>query len=294
MKALLAQVPSFDRRRPAADGQPVRHQPRLLHAHALPGRPPRPGRSGWPAWAVGLVLGVRNFSQQGMFLVGGTLADRFGYKPLIVAGCVLRTVGFALLGLVDTLPALIVASAATGLAGALFNPAVRAYLAAEARGAPGGGVRRCSTSSTRPASWSARWSDWPCWPADFRLVCPVAAVIFGLLDRVAGPSPARAPAAPSAVRNRRGGRWPRWRAIAANRPFLLFSVAMIGSYVLAFQVYLALPMRARELFGEPDRAGDQVLFAVSALAGRRRPAPADAMGQGRTSPGRAPSSGDWR
>jgi MFS family permease len=35
-----------------------------------------------------------------MFLVGGTLADRLGYQPLIVAGCVLRTVGFAMLGLV--------------------------------------------------------------------------------------------------------------------------------------------------------------------------------------------------
>ncbi|RUQ02446.1 MFS transporter, partial [Microbacterium sp. HSID17254] len=38
---------------------------------------------------VGLILGVRNFSQQGMFLVGGSLADRFGYKPMIVAGCAL-------------------------------------------------------------------------------------------------------------------------------------------------------------------------------------------------------------
>jgi len=57
------------------------------------------GTLGLAGWLVGFVLGVRNFSQQGMFLVGGTLADRFGYKPLIVAGCVLRTVGFATLGL---------------------------------------------------------------------------------------------------------------------------------------------------------------------------------------------------
>ena len=39
-----------------------------------------------PAALVGLVLGVRNLSQQGMFLVGGTLADRLGYKPMIIAG----------------------------------------------------------------------------------------------------------------------------------------------------------------------------------------------------------------
>lgn len=34
------------------------------------------------AWTVGLVLGMRNFSQQGMFL----LADRIGYKLMILVG----------------------------------------------------------------------------------------------------------------------------------------------------------------------------------------------------------------
>src|SRR5882724_2070816 len=71
---------------------------------------------GLATWLVGLIMGIRNFSQQGMFLLGGSLADRFGYKPLIVAGCALRTVGFATLGLVDSVPALIIASAATGFA----------------------------------------------------------------------------------------------------------------------------------------------------------------------------------
>ncbi|MBU3750811.1 MAG: MFS transporter, partial [Mycobacterium sp.] len=84
------------------------------------------GPLGLAAWAVGLVLGVRNFSQQGMFIVGGTLADRLGYKPLIVAGCLLRTAGFGLLVFAHSLPAVLIASAATGFAGALFNPAVRA------------------------------------------------------------------------------------------------------------------------------------------------------------------------
>lgn len=83
-------------------------------------------------WAVGLVLGMRNLSQQGMFLIGGMLADRLGYRRLIIAGCALRTVGFGGLAVADALPGLLAASAATGLAGALFNPAVRAYLAAEA------------------------------------------------------------------------------------------------------------------------------------------------------------------
>ncbi|MGW3352193.1 MFS transporter, partial [Nonomuraea rubra] len=45
--------------------------------------------AGLAAWAIGLVLGLRNLSQQGMFLIGGTMADRIGYKPMIMAGCAL-------------------------------------------------------------------------------------------------------------------------------------------------------------------------------------------------------------
>ena len=94
------------------------------------------GPLGLAAWVIGFVLGVRNFSQQGLFLVGGTLADRFGYKPMIIAGCVLRTVGFGLLAFASSLPLIVLASALTGFAGALFNPAVRAYLAADETALP--------------------------------------------------------------------------------------------------------------------------------------------------------------
>ena len=41
---------------------------------------------GLAAWLVGLILGVRNLSQQGLFLIGGSLSDRimnrFGDTPL--------------------------------------------------------------------------------------------------------------------------------------------------------------------------------------------------------------------
>ncbi|MER0244300.1 MFS transporter, partial [Streptomyces sp. HSW2009] len=139
------------------------------------------GEVGLAAWAVGLVLGVRNLSQQGMFLIGGTLADRLGYKLPILTGCVLRTAGFALLGWVDSLPALIVASAATGFAGALFNPAVRAYLAAEA------GERRVDAFATFNVYYQGGMLVGPVvglalLTADFRAVCTVAAVIFAALS----------------------------------------------------------------------------------------------------------------
>ncbi|MEU0042974.1 MFS transporter [Streptomyces werraensis] len=230
------------------------------------------GGLGLAAWAVGLVLGVRNFSQQGMFLIGGTIADRFGYKGPIMAGCLLRTVGFGLLGWVDNLPALIAASAATGFAGALFNPAVRAYLAAEA------GDRRVDAFATFNVYYQAGMLLGPLvglalLVADFRLVCTVAAGLFaGLTTLQWRALPARrgdtadTTAAPV-------GMLAQWRTVVANRPFLLFSTAMIGSYVLTFQVYLALPLAAQGELGSRGTWATSGLFVVSAavaVAGQLR------------------------
>ncbi|MEV0115807.1 MFS transporter [Streptomyces sp. NPDC050844] len=227
------------------------------------------GSLGLAGWLVGLVMGVRNFSQQGMFLIGGTLADRFGYKPLIVAGCVLRTVGFATLGLVDSVPALIAASAATGFAGALFNPAVRAYLAADA------GERRVEAFALFNVFYQAGILLGPLvgmllTGVDFRITCLVSAAIFALLSVVQ----IRALPARRGSDTRGGedgvreGVLSQWRGVLANRAFLLFSLAMIGSYVLSFQVYLALPLEVRRVGGDGEfgTVAVALLFAASGLA----------------------------
>ncbi|WP_435208981.1 MFS transporter [Streptomyces sp. bgisy034] len=220
------------------------------------------GGVGLAAWAVGLVLGVRNFSQQGMFLIGGTLADRLGHKIPIMTGCLLRTVGFALLGWVDNLATLIVASAATGFAGALFNPAVRAYLAAEA------GERRVEAFAAFNVHYQAGMLLGPLvglalLAADFRLVCTTAAAVFAALTVFQW---RRLPARPGHAQGtvRREGVLSQWRTVAANRPFLLFAAAMIGSYVLTFQVYLALPLAAADALGANATAATSGLFVVSA------------------------------
>ncbi|RFC77380.1 MFS transporter [Streptomyces sp. AcE210] len=220
---------------------------------------------GLAAWAVGLVLGVRNLSQQGMFWLGGTLADRIGYKPMILAGCTLRTGAFVLLAFADTLPALIIASAATGFAGALFNPAVRAYLA------QGAGDRRVEAFAAFNVFYQAGILLGPLaglalLALDFRLVCAVSAVVFGVLALVqARALPARRPTADPQRTSGWRGIATDWRTIARNRPFVLFSVAMAGSYLLAFQTYLALPLQARTLVGDDSGTAMGVIFAVSAL-----------------------------
>ncbi|MBF6189732.1 MFS transporter [Nocardia implantans] len=222
---------------------------------------------GLAAWAVGLVLGIRNFAQQGMFLVGGTLADRLGYKPLIVAGCLLRTAGFALLAVADTLPALLVASAATGFAGALFNPAVRAYLAADS------GERRVEAFAVFNVFYQAGILFGPIaglalMAVDFRATATGAAVVFGVLTVAqlrALPQHRAEPKTTSVLDD--------WRVVLANRPFLLFAGAMISSSVLAFQVYLALPVHAARIAADSATMLMTAVFVLSgliAIAGQLR------------------------
>lgn len=227
------------------------------------------GPLGLAAWAVGLVLGVRNFSQQGMFVVGGTLADRLGYKPLIVAGCLLRTGGFALLAVAHSLPAVLIASAATGFAGALFNPAVRAYLAAEA------GERRVEAFAMFNIFYQAGILLGPLvglalMVFNFPVTAAGAAAVFAVLtvaqllalpQHSADPSPEKTSILDD------------WRVVVRNRSFLLFAAAMIGSYVLTFQVYLALPLQAAALAPHSQSAVVAGIFVVSgvvAVAGQLR------------------------
>lgn len=219
------------------------------------------GPLGLAAWAIGLVLGVRNFSQQGMFIIGGTLADRLGFKPLIVSGCVLRTAGFGLLVVADSLPAVLVASAATGFAGALFNPAVRAYVAADA------GPRRVEAFALFNVFYQAGILAGPLVGlalmfVDFKMTAAAAALVFaGLTVAQLFALPQRAVTSAqektSVLQD--------WRAVAANRSFLLFAAAMIGSYVLSFQVYLAMPLQARYLFPQSDSVVTAMIFVVSGV-----------------------------
>lgn len=219
------------------------------------------GPLGLAGWAVGLVLGVRNFSQQGMFVVGGTLADRIGYKPIIVAGCLLRTVAFAFLIVAHSLPAVLIATAAIGFASALFNPAVRAYLAADS------GDRRVEAFAVFNVFYQAGILLGPLlgvmlMAIDFRVTAAGAAAIFAVLTvaQLLALPQHRADPAPEKT-----SILDDWRVVIRNRSFLLFAAAMSGSYVLSFQIYLALPLQASLLTKRYESLLVAAVFVISGL-----------------------------
>ncbi|MTD54748.1 MFS transporter [Amycolatopsis sp. RM579] len=202
------------------------------------------------SWGVGLVLGLRNFSQQGMYLVGGTITDRFGYRAPIIAGCALRVLGFALLGVVTSLPALIIASAATGFAGALFLPAVRIGLA-EAAGPRRLEAFALSNVCNRTGILVGPLIGLALTGIDFRLTCLVSASVFAILTAV------QIRALPVQQTSRQGGHLLHdLREVLGNRRLIRFALVMTGVYVLSFQIYLALPLETTH------RAGGTVMITV--------------------------------
>lgn len=213
---------------------------------------------GLSAAVVGLVLGVRNLSQQGLFLLGGSAADRLGPRDVIIAGCALRTVGFGIFAFGDGLPVLLAASVLSGLAGALFNPAVRAYVAHEA------GERRAEAFALFNVFATTGALIGPLLGSalllvDFQTSALTAAGLFALLTLAQlWTLPARAPA-PS--HNSVLGDW---REAVGNRRFLAFAVAMVGLFAMESQLYLLLPSGAREATGWAGAAG--LVFLVGTLA----------------------------
>lgn len=217
------------------------------------------GHLAMAAWTTGLILGLRNLSQQGMFLIGGTLADRLGYKPMIMAGCALRIVGFGLFAVSGAPALLVVAAVLTGLAGALFNPAARAYLAHEA------GERKIEAFALFNIFYQLGILIGPLLGIAllgfaFPAVCVAAAGVFAVLTvlqwrylppRQGGEAGTDRPVLTD------------WREALTNRPFLGFAVAMFVSYALSFQIYLGLPLEVKRLTG--GQAGVVVIYATSAV-----------------------------
>ncbi|MEU6354653.1 MFS transporter [Streptomyces sp. NPDC047072] len=213
---------------------------------------------GMSAAVVGIVLGVRNLSQQGLFIIGGSASDRLGARGVIIAGCALRTVGFALFALGDSLAVLLAASVLSGLAGALFNPAVRTYIAQESADRKAEAFALFNVFATTGALIGPLLGSALLF-VDFRTSALTAAAIFAVLTVAqALVLPARA------VEPSRGTVLGDWREVVGNRAFLAFALAMVGMFTLENQLYLLLPDGAREATGWDGAAG--LVFLVGTLA----------------------------
>jgi MFS family permease len=219
---------------------------------------------GLGAALVGVVLGIRTFSQQGLFFVGGTLADRWGIKPVVLVGCVLRVLGFLGLAAFDSLAGVVAATVLVGFAAALFSPAVESAIAIEAgKSERSGGATRVQTFAllsvcNQIGSFTGPLIGSLLLLADFRIACLTAAVIFVLVIA------AHIRWLPREPGEHRDDPWlSGWTDVIRNRTFVLFAVAMSAQLVAYNQLYLLLPLEVERAWGTQTVLG--WFFAISAV-----------------------------
>jgi MFS transporter, DHA1 family, multidrug resistance protein len=211
---------------------------------------------GFAAATVGLALGMRQLLQQGITLVGGMLADRFGVRPLIGAGVLVRVVGFVSLAYADTPPLLFLAMLFSALGGALFEAPSRAAMAALAR--PEEQARYYSlvgvvsglgmTVGPLVGALLLRFN--------FQTVALAASGCFLLIFGTVLLLP------PIKVAQGRQGIGYGLGLAMRDRTFLIFTALLMGYWFMWVQLLLSLPLVAERLAGSSDAVG--LIYALNA------------------------------
>lgn len=193
-----------------------------------------------------------------MGIFGGAIADRFGARPLIVTGMLMRAAGFACMALAHQPWLLWLACLLSGLGGTLFDPPRSAMVVKLVRARERGRffsllMMQDSAGAVLGAligSWLLAW--------DFRLVCWVGAAVFvsaALFNAFWLPA-WRISTERIAMREGMHRVW-------QDKRFRLYVLTLTGYYILAVQVMLMLPVMVNQVAGAP--AAVKWMYAIEAL-----------------------------
>lgn len=210
---------------------------------------------------VGLVLGLRTFSQQGLFFVGGGLADRFGVRPVLLTGIAIRVLGFMVTGFSQSLVQLMVGVVLIGVAAALFSPAAEAALAAAGQATEKDGTvtRRelfaLDTFFSRTGALLGPILGAVLITTGFAVTSVVAAAVFAALFV------AHLMFIPAVQTDRHPSLFAGWGVVLRNRRFLLFAAAYSVMLVAYNQQYLSLPVELTRATGDQGSLGWMFVYS---------------------------------
>nr|WP_318382058.1 multidrug efflux MFS transporter MdtH [uncultured Enterobacter sp.] len=212
---------------------------------------------GWAALMVGIALGLRQFVQQGLGIFGGAIADRFGAKPMIVTGMLMRAAGFATMAIAHEPWLLWCSCILSGLGGTLFDPPRSALVVKLVR--PHQRGRFFSLLMMQDSAGAVIGALLGSWllQYDFRLVCATGAMLFILC---AGFNAWLLPAwklSTIKIPVREG-----MQRVLSDKRFVTYVLTLTGYYMLAVQVMLMLPIMVNDIAGSP--AAVKWMYAIEA------------------------------
>lgn len=235
-----------------------------VHFAALPG---------FTAASVGIVLAIRQMSQQGLDLMGGMIADRAGARLAIATGCFIRAGGFLVMGFAASMPLLIAGAIISGLGGAFFDAATTASLAELAP--PEGRQRAYAIAATMSsiglllgpvAGVALLRMSWVAVGIGAAAIFALTGIVTAALlpaDTMRRAHPvlleaANAPDHPASALHT-------LRLLAHDRVFLLLTVLTSGYWFLQAQLNITVPLASARLGGPRMVAVAYAIYAGSAI-----------------------------
>ncbi|MBP8057368.1 MAG: MFS transporter [Chloroflexi bacterium] len=231
---------------------------------------------GWAAGFIGVVLAVRQFTQQGLTVFGGALADRFGPNGLILWGVLIRAGSFALMGYADTPGLLLLSGAAAAIGGALFGAPTRAAVSVLA---PQGKMTEAyaqismlqnlgRTVGPIIGAWLIRF--------DFTTVGYAAAIFYVIAFFLTWVG---LPAMSVSDNEHKESAMKGLRYPLTDKPFMLFTALLIGYWFMWAQLSIAMPLAVKNLTGSDSSVG--VMLTISSVMAIGLQVPALKLVQGR-------------
>lgn len=233
------------------------------------------GSLGFTAASIGLVLALRQFSQQGLDLVGGVFADHFGARTSIAIGCFIRAAGFAGIGTARSLAPLLFFAVVSGVGGAFFDASGTAALADVVPPEQHQQVFAASSVLSNVGQALGPLVGVALLGLSFQIVSLAAAgcfVLIGLLSLTLLPPTLllSSPAKPrSLTREKYGGSratvLPELRVLGRDRAFIALTALLAGYWFLWSQMNITVPLAAIRLAGPTQGARLAALaFAINA------------------------------
>jgi MFS transporter, DHA1 family, multidrug resistance protein len=216
------------------------------------------GDFAWSMAMAGILLGIRQFSQQGFSFLGGLVADRIGCKETLVAGVLVRAAGFLSFAFCHSIWQFVIAAILSGLGGALFEPA---FQAAFARLTPEEGRQEIFAFRSVVINMGIVFSTLVgslLSGVDFFYLSLLSGILFVLVAALVWVG------LPWIKIEVTGKSWMQdIHTIVKDTPFITYTIILIGYYYLYMQLFLTIPRIVEEITG--GRGGVALIYATISI-----------------------------
>ncbi|MBO8163198.1 MAG: MFS transporter [Brevibacillus sp.] len=211
----------------------------------------------WTVAMAGLLLAVRQFSQQGFAFIGGIAADLFGYKGTMLLGLLVRGTGFLLFAWCTETWQFFAAAVLSGLGGSLFEPACAACYAILTPDAIRKDVFAFRNVLTNIGIVGSQLVGTVLASVEFFWLSVFAGFLYFVIALLAMLF------VPPLTAGNTAGKWSAgiWHVLR-DKPFLRYTAILIGFYYLNMQLFLAVPQFVEDVLNSKTAVGI-VLASIS-------------------------------